>query len=176
MKLISSIFALAVLLNTGYYGIYGILILRAKYHANQNITRHSKDDQRRVVKIALQESAKCSDAELWYQGQLYDVASKKTDGDSIILCLYQDQEEQSVLSRFDALFQLADGGLAACSQKKCKADNIYKIQDQICPPGFTLPFLARQISRFPQLGHRRPLSVASDTPSPPPKTIASSYC
>jgi len=177
MKLMASIVALAVFVNTCYYGIYGVMILRAKYRSIQERKAPQQKASYHVLRIPVQESARYTDAELWYRGELYDVVHRTICGDSLILELYHDQEEQSVLSSFDELFKLGDGGgLAASPEKKCKANNIYKVQDQIFPSGSAPWMLGVRGSRC-YLGYcGRPIWFACDVPSPPPKISTPFYC
>lgn len=177
MKLMASIVALAVFVNTCYYGIYGVMILRAKYHSLQDRKAPREKTSWQVLRIPVQESPKYTDAEIWYRGELYDVMKRKSCGDSLILELYHDQEEQSVLSSFDELFKLGDGGgLAASPEKKCKANNIYKVQDQIFPSG-SAPWMFGVLRSPCYPGYcRRPIWFACDVPSPPPKKSTCLYC
>ena len=178
MKLIAIIFLLTMLVNTCYYGIYEALVIQAKYRSGQAIELLENQHRLQLVKIPVQAAQQYNSNEIWYQHQLYDVANRKTIGDTVYFYLYHDQEEQNILSKLDNLLRSEDNTLIPSSEKIIHFKHIGKIQDQSYPYSARLPLQRTDFyaTQFISAGDGDLDTSMAEVPTPPPKMILSFRC
>ncbi len=79
MRFSATIFFLLLLVNTFYYGIYEVMIIRAKFHSSQTVDLLERLGQLQQVKIPVKDARQYEGNEIWYGHQLFDVAKKETN-------------------------------------------------------------------------------------------------
>jgi hypothetical protein len=98
VKPLIAILLISIIINTGYFFIYQILIFRAKWNATCLIQTRTPSLSTVTLTIAKKESKNFDEDELLYKGKLYDVIKKVTTPDSVTFFLYPDVDEQAALS------------------------------------------------------------------------------
>jgi len=172
MKIIAAIlFFLIVTSSLFYYGYFDAVLLHSKEKARQNITAAEDRQTLKRFKISVKEKDKYNDDEAWINGELYDIAERKTEGDSISLYLYHDADEESILSEIGDFFKPDDNTFIASSPDI----PVFKSVRIIPNPQYILYALDFSLRRDPA-SHEISLTRQSyqcsqvfDVPIPPPK-------
>jgi len=106
MKLTAIIFFITILVNTCYYGIYQFGVVLAKYDSEKAIQQLENKNRLLQFKVSLQDAKKYSDNEIWYQNQLFDIAKREVNQDSLCLYLYHDAGEQNFINAITDFFRV----------------------------------------------------------------------
>jgi hypothetical protein len=173
MRVKSVIFLIIFFINTGYYGIYQIMIFRSKWNSYKIISNGDHPERMKILTLSNKEAHPFDQDEVMYKGILYDVTQRITLRDSVILHLYPDSEEQNILTQLVDYFKSDNPDLAPISEKILKIINLHGIQDLISHsvtrypkpdkwlvPGFTfLPYTPKVLNRFLRV------------PTPPPEHL-----
>ena len=88
-----------------YFGYYDARLLNSKEAAARAITKSVNKNNFLLIKIPLSQKEKFSQLEIWYQHNLYDVATREFVHDSIYIYLYHDNDEENVLTEIADFFQ-----------------------------------------------------------------------
>ena len=126
-------FTIILLLNLGYNGILGIMVLYAKHSAYLKIYQQSSAPSFERMSIPLRRARELEGKEYWLNGRLYDLRKKEIKNDSVILTLYHDQHEESLVSAIRDFFG-ADNTYFFHTNETCIHihSQLYN-QDQISP-------------------------------------------
>lgn len=104
--------------------------------------------------------------EFSWQGNMYDVVDKYTDGNNVIITAYLDHKETSILAKFVAMFEEDD----------CTSNTSHHYQKRINLPEFVWQeslLLSTPSVMFVSLHQstHKPVSYITETQSPPPDFI-----
>jgi hypothetical protein len=131
MRVISSIFLVIFLINTGYYGIYQIMILRSKWKASVIINNADHPERMKILTLSNKEADAFDQDELLYKGMLFDVAKRTKVRDSVVVYLYPDNEEQTVLTQLVNYFKSDNRNLIPAGEKIFQIKSPEGFQDLI---------------------------------------------
>lgn len=127
----STIFLIIILANTGYHAIYQVMIFRAKLNASVLIRNGNHPELMQRIILPVKDAQAFDQDEVTYNGILFDVYKKTPIRDSVILYLYPDSAEQSVLIELVNYFKSDDGNPIPAGEKIFQAKSFHVGQDQI---------------------------------------------
>ena len=131
MKRNAFICLIIFLINSGFYGVYQVMIFRAKWNASKLI-RNSNHPERMQILTLTSKEAKCYDEdEITYHGKLFDVAKRVADFDSVVLYVYEDDDEQNILNELVNYFNSDESSFIPTGEKIFRIKTVRNSQDQI---------------------------------------------
>jgi hypothetical protein len=174
MKRNAFICLIIFLINAGFYGVYQVMIFRAKWNASILIRNINHPERMQVLKLTQQEAKCYNEDEITYHGQLFDVAKRIVFDDSVVLYLYADNDEQNVLNELVNYFQSDDSCIIPMSEKIFRIKILNGNQDQISKRIILLTLLyPYTISCHSILQKTHQITVRHDpVPTPPPEFLA----
>ena len=83
MKPTTSICLFILFVNTAYFGVYQIMIFRAKWNASTLIRNSNYPERIQILKLTSKEAESFDEDEITYHGKLFDVAKRIALPDSL---------------------------------------------------------------------------------------------
>ena len=131
MKRNAFICLIIFLINTGFYGVYQIMIFRAKWNASILIRNGNHPERLQILRLSNKEAKLCDEDEITYHGKLFDVAKRVADSDSVVLYLYADNDEQNILNELVNYFSADESSFVRTGEKIFRIKMLNGSQDQI---------------------------------------------
>jgi hypothetical protein len=171
VKLLITILLVSIIINTGYFFIYQILIFRAKRNATILIRNSNHPERIQTLKLTNKEAKFYEEDEITYQGKLFDVAKRMALRDSVVLFLYADNDEQNILTELANYFKSDDSSIIPAGEKILRIKTLRANPDQIAqyitrltlPINCTVSFLSL-LQKADQMSDRH-----EPVPTPPPE-------
>ena len=170
MKKNAFICLIIFLINTGFYGVYQVMIFRAKWNASALIRNSNHPERLQILELTAKEAKFYDEDEITYKGKLFDVAKRIVFDDSVVLYLYADNDEQNILNELVNYFSSDESSFIPTGEKIFRIKILNGSQDQIAQPIIRLTLSnPRFISSLSHLQKADQITNRFDpVPTPPP--------
>jgi hypothetical protein len=160
-------------MNTGYYGVYQIMIFRSKWNAGCLVRSKNRSQSLFKLTVNKKEAKAFDDDEIKYQGKLFDVVTKTMTSDSVTFFLYRDTEEQDALTDLVNYFSPDMSNLMPNRDKISLIKSFHGLPDQITPQVIRFDISKRCLASLicPAQISNTMLSGYSPVPTPPPRNF-----
>jgi hypothetical protein len=153
-----------------YYSYFSFSLLKARLEAGIALAKTNPQADSEILKVRADLLEKDGSDEVWYQGNLYDVAERDRINDTIYVFLLRDEEEQTVLA---SGFFPDNGGLFPGGRELTATKRAPTTTDTEEMPGYALLLSRRDcLPGRASAANTSSLSVVcAETPTPPPRQV-----
>ena len=166
MKKLVYILLLAVLLlqSGGLVVFYRIRQMSIKYAMIQELKREEKNLEKLVLSISEFEKCRINAHEIRYHGNMYDIKSRQTQGENILLTVINDKKETKIIEGLKHMAENENGNKTQLPDKVFK----FLTLTYVCPENTLITFISSESILFEQKSEKEYFFLA-DIVSPPPK-------